>query len=574
MTTTLIRASLDGAIVVAAIWVAARYLRPLSPSARAALWWCAAAKFIVALFWIAPVAIAVLPPSDVRLRTDVEVVRQPPAASAATDDFRLKAEATSGPIAPTTALLAAWTAGVAVAFLTGLQRWRRTRAVVHRSSDAAIDIQAMAADLAGRLRLRRVPRVRVSNEIETPLVFGLVRPTILVPGGTFGLLSTPQQEMALCHELAHIARGDLWLGCVPALAERLFFFHPFVRLASREYSFWRESACDGAVLAALDAAPQDYGRLLLNLGVAQPRTSLAAAGASWSVSNLKRRIVMLGDRSKVTLGSRLTTAAVLGISAVLIAPVQPVARASATVPHVQETEPPVNEVAARAPAADQRTESRRQDAELNYVMFFGDERTWMSGSGADMERARRHKRGDEHLLWFRSGGREYVVRDRATMQQIERLWHRVGELGAEQGKLGAQQGALGAQQGEFGAKQGVIGAEQGRLGARQGELGHRQGQLAQRDWERMTEAQRKEFEKDRRQIDLEMRELDREMRALDNKMKELDKPMRDLGAEMEVLGKQMERLGRQMEEESRKAEGEMRSLLQQLIANGVAEQVK
>ena len=73
--------------------------------------------------------------------------------------------------------------------------------------------------------------------------------------------------MAICHELVHLRRGDLWLGCVPALAERLFFFHPLAHVAAREDPLAREAACDAAVLRAMDATPQDYGRLLLALGV-------------------------------------------------------------------------------------------------------------------------------------------------------------------------------------------------------------------------------------------------------------------------------------------------------------------
>jgi bla regulator protein BlaR1 len=611
MPATLVRASLDGAIVVAAIWLTTCCLRRLSPSTRAALWWCATAKFVVVLFWVTPIAVPILPAEGIfRLKAEDGIFRlkaeatgaesktaqhasanvapaQTPNSVAQTPDSVASAFRRKSPLPQLTmqaALLGAWGAGVLVAMLAGFRGWRRTARVVRRSAAGTPVMQGMAAQLGRRLRLRRLPEVRVSTEIDTPLVTGLLRPVVLLPAGTFDALSASQQQMVLCHELAHIARGDLWLGCIPALAERLFFFHPLVRLASREYGFWREAACDAAVLEALDAAPQDYGRLLLDLGVAQPRTSLSAAGAPWSFRNLKRRIVMLSDRlsdrSTRTFGSRLTAAAVLGISAVLMAPFQPVARASAVVPVVQEpavSAAPVAASTAVPPAEEadgQRSVGGQQQPELNYVMFFGDDRTMMSGSGTDMQRARRLKQGSDHLLWFRWSGREYVVRDRDAMGQVEQLWRRVGELGKQQGHIGGEQGKLGAQQGAIGARQGEIGAEQGRLGARQGELGARQGRIAMRELDRMTADQRAEIEKDRRQIEIEMRELDREMRALDAKMRELDKPMRELGVEMEVLGREMEKLGRQMEEESRKAEMDMRALLQRLISSGVAESVK
>src|SRR6185295_355006 len=106
--------------------------------------------------------------------------------------------------------------------------------------------------------------------------------------------------MTLCHELVHLRRGDLWLGWVPALAHRIFFFHPLAALAAREYAIAREAACDAEVLRVLGSAPQAYGRLLLRWGVAPRETGLAAAGASPSLQNLKRRLQMLQQTSEWT----------------------------------------------------------------------------------------------------------------------------------------------------------------------------------------------------------------------------------------------------------------------------------
>ena len=64
MVFTLARASMDGALLVVAIWAAICLLDRvllLSPATRAMLWWCAAAKFVVALTWTTPVTIPILP---------------------------------------------------------------------------------------------------------------------------------------------------------------------------------------------------------------------------------------------------------------------------------------------------------------------------------------------------------------------------------------------------------------------------------------------------------------------------------------------------------------------------------
>ena len=61
MLAVLARASLEGAVVAALVWIAIRCLPRLSPATRAALWWCAAAKFLLALVWVTPVELPVLP---------------------------------------------------------------------------------------------------------------------------------------------------------------------------------------------------------------------------------------------------------------------------------------------------------------------------------------------------------------------------------------------------------------------------------------------------------------------------------------------------------------------------------
>jgi hypothetical protein len=223
-----------------------------------------------------------------------------------------------------------------------------------------------------------------------------------------------------------------------------------------------------------------------------------------------------------------------------------------------------------APDVEQAQEKGR----LNFVLFYDEDNTTMSGSLRDVERARRHRRPGERVLWFRHEGREYVVRDPAALDQVVDLWAPVNELGNQQGQLGAQQGELGTTQGQLGAKQGELGAQQGVLGARQGALGARQGIMAAREGSLRTEAERRAFEEERRQIASEMRALDDQMRALDAKVRELDEPMRDLGAEMETLGKQMEVLGKTMEEETRKAEEGMHNLLARALTSGLAERVK
>ena len=606
MLAVLIRASLEGAIVAALIWTVIRWLPRLSPATRTALWWCAAAKFLLALVWITPVELRVLP---AWAGTPAALSRPAPApaASAATvPDMpvpgapAINAPADDSAIGWPAVLLVLWSAGLVTGAVIDLRRLARTRRVMRRSSPATEQTAATAAALASAIGLRRTPPVRRSSETTTPLVVGVLQPRILLPGNGALSLSEEEERMALCHELSHVKRADLWLGLVPAAAERLFFFHPLVRLASREYLLCREAACDAAVIDTLATSPQEYGRLLLSLGVSRYRASPAVAGASSSCSMLERRIAMLRDSSPSTPAWRVLSLLMVAVAVTAVVPLRLTARAQPPVPVEQ---PRV--ASDHAPDWSSTDMSRiwlgpgrawlkgfthaqllgeHQDPrgqlyvgtgkkDLNYVLFIDDHNANLSGSFADLDRARSFRRGAEPLLWIRRNGAEHVVRDAKVIDQVLQIWRPVNDLGDAQGALGGKQGALGTQQGALGAQQGAFGMQQGVLGTRQADLAGRQAVLAGREHTATATAERRALDDARRQLENESRALEAQMRALDVKMRELDQPMRDLDRQMRALGAQMETLGREMEEASRRAEQQMLELIDRVIASGLAERV-
>ena len=300
---------------------------------------------------------------------------------------------------------------------------------------------------------------------------------------------------------------------------------------------------------------------------------------------------MLRNPSTLPKTSRLAVAVVVGIAALAMVPLQLIARAPAAGPLILQAVPqqpapiehsiaavdvPAPPVAAAEPRFAGQAGDPQHERDLTYVLFLedGQRNVMMSGSTGDVDHARRLRRNSERLLWFRHGGKEYVVRDAALLQQVEEIWLPVNELGRQLGQLGSRQGELGSKQGELGAKQGEVGAKQGILGAKQGKLGARQGVLGSRQASRLSEAERSKIDAEMRAIDEQMRELGRQMDALDTKMKEFDRPMRELGDRMDVLGNEMDILGRRMDEASAKAESAMRALLERTVGIGVAQEVK
>ena len=512
----------------------------------------------------------------------------------------------------------AWILGLSLVAAVALRRWRETVRIRDASEPVAGDVQDHAIDLATRLRLRRVPEVRISNRVETPFVTGLVRPVVLLPSDRFGVLTDRQQQMALCHELAHLKRADLWLGCVPALAERVFFFHPLVHLASREYALAREAACDIAVMDTLDAAPQEYGRLLLALGVSHPQTGLTAAGAAWSFLNLKRRIAMLQDASARSNRSRLVAAAVVGLAVAAMVPMQLAARPGSRRPAATANAPaqaasPIDEQRLREPTAPEtelpaepgpQVEREQPKAgELNFVLLLEDGQRTMSGSPDDVRRAERHRRNGEPLLWFRYDGREYVIRDPGLLRQARELWAGVYASGFEDSAFHAvtqafnvfnvdafKHAELAAAQGMLGANLGSIAAEQGLLGAQIGSIATEKALRALADARaKAPEIDQDELKRTLRsleelepEIEEKMRELEERLkhdlegplRDLEQRLRALEGPMREMTAPMEELGQQMKAFGHTMEKASREATEGMRALIDRAIASGLAQTVR
>lgn len=567
MTDILLRASIEGTALAAFAWLVTRLVPSIGASARALLWWCVAAKVVGALVWTTPILVPVLPSSS-------EQVTHPAmrAGSLAipTDISAAGGEpVTASSIPWTTIFFLGWAIGASVAITLALRRWNDAATILKRATPADHITAALACEVSGRMQLRKVPAVVLTDDVESPLVTGVLHPVVLLPAKRFAAMSDQQQRMTMCHELAHIKRGDLWFGCVPALAERLFFFHPVVRLAAREYYFWREASCDAMVLDLLGSPPKAYGELLLDLGVCRPASRLAAAGAARSFSILKRRMLMLSTASHgTTTRGRILTGTLVILSLAAIAPFQLSARPGEPVVHAGAM--PTASAVSTAGAAGQR----RNDDDLRFVYFLSDDHTTMSGSSDDMRRARRLRTPGEPMLWFMHDGKEFVVRDRKTLQQLENIWEPVGRIGAEQGAIGAKQGVIGARQGEVGAKQGLIGAEQGVIGAKQGAIGARQANLAARESRARSDREWQEIARERRGLDQAMRDLDREMAALNEKMREASKPMEELGEEMEELGAEMEKLGVKMEAASAQARADMQRLIDRAIADGTAQPVR
>jgi beta-lactamase regulating signal transducer with metallopeptidase domain len=417
------RASLQGALVIAAVWVAGKLFPRLPASLRCGLWWLACAKLVIALVWTAPVRLALLPASAPAAVAGAPRVLDPGASPGSSSTAARETGGSPRARPWESAALAIWVSGVLFLLGRTVQELRQAQGMVRRARPVE---EPWLADLFSDLRARTgAPLrtgIRLSSEARTPQVSGLLRPVVLLPESAPARLSRAEMAMTLCHELLHVRRGDLWLGWIPALMQRLFFFHPLAYLAAREYALAREAACDADVLRVLNPVPATYGHLLVRLGVMPQAPKLGAAGAAPSYQILKRRLTMLQNASdKKRLHPAWWILAAFAAGVILV---------------------PFIITAQEAPQAG---------GEESYVLLLGKDTTIMSGAPPSTVQARKLQRSpDDQLFWFRHNGKGYVIRDAATLSQIKTLFEPQMRLGEEQAELGNEMTKLSDQQAAVG----------------------------------------------------------------------------------------------------------------------------
>ena len=144
-----------------------------------------------------------------------------------------------------------------------------------------------------RMGFKHGTALLTSNELASPISWGVVRPVILL--NTRAVEAAGEAEAIIAHELAHVARMDWAKLLLARIATALFWFNPFVWLLAREAHQLREETADDAVLAA-DIPDTDYAQLLV--GVARhecPGLLLGAHGVAPSKSSLARRVARVLD---------------------------------------------------------------------------------------------------------------------------------------------------------------------------------------------------------------------------------------------------------------------------------------
>jgi bla regulator protein blaR1 len=283
--------------------------------------------------WLLPAARLVMPTMTWTVERVVPAATEPPLTFAA-----LPATAAATAPAPTlveqlggwpTILVALWLSVAAVMLAAGTLTYLRQRRAV----------------LGEGVQLARLGSIRIvrSEAITGPMAFGLLDRIIAIPADFEIRYDERQRRLALDHELAHHASGDLWVNLIAFVLLCLQWFNPLAWVAHTAFRFDQEAACDARVLDKVDGpdraaygqaiAKAASGRVLLFAGALdRPKTLSRRLNSMLISSNPRRRLagkVLIAATAAVALPLTATWATLYVDT---VAPVRPIPPISPIVP--------------------------------------------------------------------------------------------------------------------------------------------------------------------------------------------------------------------------------------------------
>lgn len=153
----------------------------------------------------------------------------------------------------------------------------------------------LVVDVCRRLGVRRVPKVRISDESPAPFIMGVLHPVLVLSHRQ--LVRPDELETVVVHEVAHLRRGDMLLRHLQWIAGVLLFFWPIVAWVNRRIDLARECACDEWALCHGHLTAGEYARCVLRAVQRVPYNPLVYHPCSMAArhTTIERRIEMILD---------------------------------------------------------------------------------------------------------------------------------------------------------------------------------------------------------------------------------------------------------------------------------------
>jgi len=227
--------------------------------------------------------------------------------------------------------LAVWLAGMLLVLFKLSAGFIATRLLTRRAVEVEEPaLKGLFTSLLIEANWKSSVRLLRSERTSMPIVYGILRPAILLPAEV-DAWSEERRRMVLLHELTHVTRRDCLTQMLAQMACALYWFNPFIWFAARRLRVEREQACDDYVLS-IGTRPSDYANHLLDIARStQERPifdwSQTASVAMARRSQLEGRLLAIlskenkrGDVSRAVLMGLVALTCILLVSLAAIRP--------------------------------------------------------------------------------------------------------------------------------------------------------------------------------------------------------------------------------------------------------------
>ena len=193
-----------------------------------------------------------------------------------------------------TLVVMVWLIGSIALILRQTRQIYRFRRLLIGSAPAPEWLIEEAAKVGRRMKVR-VPEILIVARLQTPLIWCLGRPVLLIPGGLLKFLESDRWRAILAHELAHLRRRDHWVRRLELAAGLVWWWNPLYWLTLRQLDHEAELACDAWVLWASPGDRITYAESLLRICSALTTTEIAvpSLGIAGNGPSFERRLTMI-----------------------------------------------------------------------------------------------------------------------------------------------------------------------------------------------------------------------------------------------------------------------------------------
>ncbi|MDB5915995.1 MAG: peptidase [Massilia sp.] len=200
--------------------------------------------------------------------------------------------------------------------------------------------QAELSRMALQIGVTRAVRLRIVDNLASPMTAGWWRPVVLVPASLISGMPPELLEALLAHELGHVKRFDYLVNLGQNVVETLLFYHPAVWWISGRIRLEREQIADDVAASHL-GEPRRLARALSELERFQFSTHHLAQAANGGDLMLRIKRLLRPDAQALNWKAAIP---VLGLAAACIAGCAGTPAAQTPVADV----PPAPVIAARA----------------------------------------------------------------------------------------------------------------------------------------------------------------------------------------------------------------------------------